>query len=181
MIEHMEGFLERAEADALLGNLLTSVEWTQRQCYGSPVPRLEAWFHLDQLPYRFGGVTREAAPWPKQLLNLLAQIRSSELDLNSCLVNLYRDGSDSVAWHSDDEPELGAEPLIYSLSLGSTRKFSIRHKRARTRHDYRLGHGDLVIMRGTSQEDYEHCVPKTKQVVGPRLNLTFRRFRDVEG
>src|SRR5690606_24762188 len=94
---------------------------------------------------------------------------------NSVLANLYRDGRDSMGWHSDDEPELGPAPVIASLSLGATRRFSLRHRcRAGQRVDLELPHGSLLLMRGATQANWQHAVPRTARAVGPRINLTFR-------
>lgn len=98
-------------------------------------------------------------------------------EFNSCLANLYRDGSDSMGFHSDDEPELGPQPTIASVSLGSRRRFVLRHRVTRERWTWDLGEGDLLVMRDESQRDYAHAVPKTTRQVGPRMNLTFRHFR----
>lgn len=98
---------------------------------------------------------------------------------NSVLLNYYRDGNDSVAWHSDDEYELGKEPLIASISFGAIRKFKVRSKsinpfELRYSYDYELEDGSLLIMKGATQQFYQHCIPKTKKLIGPRVNLTFR-------
>ena len=98
---------------------------------------------------------------------------------NSCLANLYRDGSDSMGYHSDNEPELGPEPTIASISLGARRRFVLRHRMTREQWAWELGEGDLLVMRDESQRDYAHAVPKTSRLVGPRMNLTFRLFRHV--
>ena len=95
---------------------------------------------------------------------------------NSCLANLYRDGSDSMGYHSDDEPELGPEPTIASISLGARRRFVLRHRISREQWAWELGEGDLLVMRDESQRDYAHAVPKTSRPIGPRMNLTFRQF-----
>ena len=96
---------------------------------------------------------------------------------NSCLANLYRDGSDSMGYHSDDEPELGPRPTIASISLGARRNFALRHRVSRQRWTWSLGEGDLLVMRAEAQSDYAHAVPKTAKPVGPRMNLTFRVFQ----
>jgi alkylated DNA repair dioxygenase AlkB len=99
------------------------------------------------------------------------------VDFNSVLANLYRDGRDSMGWHSDDEPELGAQPVIASLSLGSTRRFVLKHRRDPSRKfALELPHGSLLLMRGATQANYRHALPRTARPVGPRINLTFRRI-----
>lgn len=160
--------------------LMDAIAWEQHEItlFGRtvPTPRLTAW--MGDEPYRYSGVTNSPQPWPA----LLAAIRdrlSAELGVpfNSCLANLYRDGSDSMGYHSDDEPELGPEPTIASVSLGAPRVFAVRHRRSRQRWTWLLGDGDLLVMLGESQRDYAHAVPKTSRAVGSRLNLTFRHFR----
>ncbi|MFP5282829.1 MAG: alpha-ketoglutarate-dependent dioxygenase AlkB family protein [Actinomycetes bacterium] len=140
-----------------------------------PTPRLTAW--MGDAAYRYSGVVNEPTPWPP-LLTAIRDRLTEELgvEFNSCLANLYRDGSDSMGWHSDDEPELGPRPTIASVSLGARRLFAVRHRVNRERWTYPLGEGDLLVMREESQAAYAHAVPKTSRPVGPRMNLTFRRF-----
>lgn len=98
--------------------------------------------------------------------------------LNGVLLNYYRDGQDSMGWHSDDEPELGADPLLASLSLGATRRFDLRRKgQSRIEQSLPLDHGTLLVMRGPTQHYWQHRVAKTRSDCAPRLNLTFRLIR----
>ncbi|HBK45083.1 MAG TPA: alpha-ketoglutarate-dependent dioxygenase AlkB, partial [Xanthomonadaceae bacterium] len=98
-------------------------------------------------------------------------------DFNSVLANRYRDGRDAMGWHSDDEPELGPQPLIASLSLGAARRFAFRHRSdPALRLALTLGHGDLLLMAGATQSHYRHALPRTARPVGERVNLTFRRI-----
>jgi len=97
-------------------------------------------------------------------------------NFNSALLNLYRDGKDSVAWHSDDEPELGVQPIIASVSLGAVRKFELKNKRRSTKKfELSLAHGSLLLMSGDIQRQWLHQVPKTVGVLDPRLSITFRK------
>ncbi|MBN8618629.1 MAG: alpha-ketoglutarate-dependent dioxygenase AlkB, partial [Anaerolineae bacterium] len=99
----------------------------------------------------------------------------SSAPFNSVLLNLYRDGNDSVGWHSDDEPELGTNPVIASLTLGAARAFQFRHRTNRDlRVNLELTHGSLLIMAGATQHHWHHQVPKTRKPLPPRINLTFR-------
>ena len=93
---------------------------------------------------------------------------------NSVLLNLYRDGQDSMGWHSDDEPELGRNPVIASVSFGAARRFLMQHKKRRLRAELRLEVGDVLVLGGATQHCWRHHVPKTRQPVGARINLTFR-------
>jgi len=140
-----------------------------------PTPRLTAW--TGDVAYRYSGISNEPQPWTPTLAalrdRLVAELGSP---FNSCLANLYRDGTDSMGEHSDDEPELGPRPTIASVSLGARRRFVLRHRATGQRWSYDLGAGDLLVMRAESQSDYRHAVPKTRRPVGPRMNLTFRWF-----
>jgi alkylated DNA repair dioxygenase AlkB len=138
-----------------------------------PTPRLTAW--TGDAAYRYSGISNEPQPWTPTLAalrdRLVVELGSP---FNSCLANLYRDGTDSMGEHSDDEPELGPRPTIASVSLGARRRFVLRHRATGQRWSYDLGAGDLLVMRAESQSDYRHAVPKTRRLVGPRMNLTFR-------
>lgn len=166
--------------DSLFEQLRREIEWEQRTVtvHGRthPTPRLTAW--MGDRAYRYSQTVNEPKPWPPRLVDLRERL-TDELGVrfNSCLANLYRDGSDSMGYHSDHEPELGPEPTIASVSLGARRVFALRHRTTRQRWTWDLGQGDLLVMSGDSQRDYAHAVPKTTRVVGPRLNLTFRVFR----
>lgn len=138
------------------------------------VPRMTAWYGTKA--YKYSGIINAPAPMPEwlELLRMNVQHRTTDTVYNSALLNLYRDGSDSVSWHADDEPELGKNPTIASLSFGATRRFAVKHRTTGARWDMDLRDGDLLIMRGRSQLDYVHSVPKTTKAVGPRVNITFR-------
>lgn len=177
-VDYFPGWVARPEA--LFAALRDEIAWAQHDItvFGRtvPTPRLTAWF--GDAAYAYSGVINEPQPWPTTLAELRDRL-GAELggELNSCLANLYRDGSDSMGYHSDDEPELGPRPLIASISLGARRTFSLRHRVSRQRWSWPLGAGDLLVMRDDSQSDYAHAVPKTTRLVGPRMNLTFRLFR----
>lgn len=145
------------------------------QMYGKTirVPRLECWLGLQ--PYRYGGQTQEPVPWPPALHAICDAVERRVMPrFDSCFANLYEDGGDSIGWHADDEDWIG--PWIASVTFGGTRRFIMRRKDDhRTKHEYALGHGDLLVMPPGTQEVWEHCIPKTKQEVVPRINLTFRQ------
>ena len=174
-VDHRPGWVP--DHLALLDRLSAGIAWEQHAItlFGRtvPTPRLTAW--MGDVAYTYSGVVNPPAPWPGELAELRHRL-STELgvDFNSCLANLYRDGSDSMGFHSDDEPELGPEPTIASVSLGDRRRFVLRHRTTRERWTWDLGAGDLLVMRDESQRDYAHAVPKTTRPVGPRMNLTFR-------
>lgn len=164
---------------AAFDRLQTDVSWEQHQVtlFGRtmPTPRLTAW--IGDGAYRYSGIVNQPQPWPAVLAEIRDRlVRELGAAFNSCLINLYRDGSDSMGFHSDDEPELGPRPTIASVSLGARRRFVLRHRRTRDRWTWELGDGDLLVMRDESQSDYAHAVPKSSRPIGPRMNLTFRQF-----
>jgi alkylated DNA repair dioxygenase AlkB len=172
------------DSDALLDRLREETAWEQHALtlFGRtvPTPRLTAW--TGDHPYRYSGIVNQPRPWSPALRALRDRL-VTELGapFDSCLANLYRDGSDSMGWHSDDEPELGPRPMIASVSLGARRRFLLRHRASGQRWSVELGAGDLLVMRAESQSDYRHAVPKTARALAPRLNLTFRCFRPLGG
>ena len=167
-------------AQALLEKLIESTEWRQERItvYGKPYlqPRLSAWY--GDLSYAYSGINMQPQPWTP----LLNEIRSGIESLlghsfNSVLLNYYRDENDSMGMHSDNESELGEQPLIASLSLGDERVFLLRH---RTRKDLKtiklpLPSGSLLVMAGKTQSHWRHGIARERQPCGPRVNLTFRR------
>ena len=177
-----EGFLAPEEADCLMRVLTEEVAWRHDRIflYGRehPLPRLQQWFADDGLVYTYSGIELVPPPWHPALLKLRAQIRAStQIDYNTVLANLYRDGQDAMGWHADDEPELGGAPLIASVTLGATRDFVLRHKVRRDlpKVTVALPHGSLLLMGGATQTHWEHALPRRKRVTEPRINLTFRK------
>ena len=176
------GFL--SDADAHLAGLLGETPWVQGEIVVAgqrhPIPRLEAWYGDPGRTYTYSGRRLDPLPWTPRLAGLRDRCAEAAGDpFDSVLVNRYRDGRDAVGWHADDEPELGPEPVIASLSLGATRRFRLRRKDGR--HDpvtADLEHGDLLVMRGATQVLWEHCLARTARPVGERVNLTFRRIVD---
>lgn len=171
-----------AEADALLVALRSQIDWQQEDIliFGERkrVPRLVAWHGEPGTAYTYSGTAHEPLPWTPELQRV--RQRAEELTgyrYNSVLLNLYRDGRDGMGWHADDEPELGREPAIASVSFGTSRRFKLRHRRSRSAAStVDLAHGDLLLMAGATQHHYVHAVPKTARPVGERVNLTFRRL-----
>lgn len=169
-------------ADRALTELLEGTDWRQEiaTTFGRkiPLPRLTAWY--GDAGYAYSGIRHEPALWTPSLLPLKNRVETlTQSSFNSVLINLYRDGRDSMGWHSDDEAALGPEPLIASLSLGATRRFQLKHRRADHRVSFDLGHGSCLIMQGRCQAFWRHQVPKTKKPVSPRINLTFRRIGPI--
>lgn len=141
-------------------------------------PRKVAWHGDTDAHYRYSGVSHQPLPWTPGLQVLRSMLETTTgLHFNSVLANLYRDGSDGMGWHADNEAEVGPTPQdrhIASVSLGTPRRFVLRNERDRSKHTFLLGKGDLLLMRGTTQTDFKHAVPKSAKELGPRINLTFR-------
>lgn len=179
-VRHLPGWLLPAQADALQQSLLDDVAWeTHRiRMFGNWVdsPRLSCWIGDPDARYRYSGAEFVPQPWPPVLLAVRAQLQAQDIGpFNSVLLNRYRGGGDYMGWHSDDEPELGPAPLIASLSLGAERRFLLRRRDDPARKaEFRLGHGDLLLMAGRTQRYYQHALPKMARVHGERINLTFR-------
>ncbi|HEY9641672.1 MAG TPA: alpha-ketoglutarate-dependent dioxygenase AlkB [Coleofasciculaceae cyanobacterium] len=172
--------LSAQASDRLFTTLTPTISWRQDwiKIYGRslPQPRLTAWYGDPGKSYTYSGITMQPLPWTSLLLDLKAQVDAvSGVVFNSVLLNLYRDGNDSMGWHSDDEPELGQHPVIGSLSLGGVRRLLLRHRfEPGLKHQLELPSGSFLLMRGTTQHYWQHQVPKTKRPVPPRINLTFR-------
>jgi alkylated DNA repair dioxygenase AlkB len=164
----------------LLTKLITTLEWNADYCvvYGRrfDIPRLQAWYADQGIRYSYSNNLLKTQPWPASLLAIKHHIQQKTgNEYNSVLVTYYRNGNDHVTWHSDDEEELGTEPVIASLSLGATRQFQFRHKSIDLSGRILLHNGDLLIMRPAFQADWEHCVPSEPTINEPRINLTFRK------
>ena len=168
------------EADDFLAALIAEIPWRQERItlYGKEhaLPRLTAWHGDPGKNYTYSGLRLRVAPWTPTLLAIREKITAaSGAAFNSVLLNYYRHGADSVAWHSDDEPELGKTPIIGSVSFGAARVFQMKHKyQPHLRHSLHLLHGSLLIMQGETQTYWLHQLPKRRDLLHPRINLTFR-------
>ena len=170
-----DSFLSAEIADRYFEDLRDHCQWDQKPgIFCHMQPRLIASYGDSGITYKYSGVENVALPWTTTLLEIKQKIEAVQGEYNYCLLNRYRSGSDSMGWHADDEPEMGN--VIGSLSLGATRKFRIRHNVTRETKTFLAGNGTLIIMAGTMQQYWQHEVPKTKQVVGERINLTFRKI-----
>jgi alkylated DNA repair dioxygenase AlkB len=171
-------FLDRDEANGLYEELRSDVPWRQEVgSWGRPFPRLTAWHADAGLTYTYSGVTHQALAWTASLAALRRRVeKAAGAEVNSLLLNYYRDGRDSIGFHADDEPELGANPVVLSVSLGAARRFVLRHTGSGYRLQLELGHGSLLVMAGTLQHHWKHALPRAPTVAGGRINLTFRRI-----
>jgi alkylated DNA repair dioxygenase AlkB len=169
------------EADAYLKTLLETIEWKNDEAiiFGRHIitKRKVAWYGDDGYSYKYSGTTKQALSWTTELLELkkLTEQLTGE-SFNSCLLNLYHDGNEGMAWHSDDEKSLGKDSAIASLSFGAERKFSLKHRVSKETHSVLLENGSLLMMKGATQTNWLHSLPKSKRIVEPRINLTFRRM-----
>ena len=180
-------WLSARAANVLYETLSVQTPWSVHRIrlFGRWVdsPRLSCWIGDAQAVYRYSGQTFAPHPWTEALAALRDRLRGElGVPFNSVLANLYRDGRDAMGWHSDDEPELGPQPVIASISLGGARRFVLKHKQnAALRAAYELPHGSLLVMSGDTQRHYRHALPRTAKPVAPRINLTFRWIDPARG
>lgn len=179
---YLPAFWPAAEADRLLQQLRDLPDWTRHQVrlFGRllPAPRLSAWYGDPGTSYRYSGVRHQPLPWPPLLLRLREEVSAASGRIfNAVLANRYDCGRDAMGWHSDDEPELGPQPVIASASFGAARRFLLRHRRSGRCEAITLAHGSLLLMAGDSQRCWQHAVPRTARPLGLRINLTFRHVQ----
>jgi alkylated DNA repair dioxygenase AlkB len=167
---------------ALFEELAASLAWRQESIvlFGKRMlqPRLLAWYGDRGAVYRYSGVRHEPLPWTPALAELRRRIEAmTGAPFNSVLANFYRDHRDSMGLHADDEAELGARPVIASLSLGEQRVFRFKHRHRKDVKPVRLplSDGSLLVMAGDTQANWKHEIPKQARPCGPRINLTFRQ------
>lgn len=175
--------LSEEEADHYLHTLLNTIQWEHDQVsiMGNLITtqRQVAWFGDQLFKYTYSGVVHHARLWIPELMDLKERVENIvQTQFNSCLLNLYENGSQGMAWHSDDEDALGRNTVIASLSLGATRKFVLKHKRNNQKVELNLPHGQLIVMQGDTQHHWLHAIMKSAKVTEPRINLTFRTFID---
>lgn len=180
VLEYMPGIFEASLGARLMEKFIAETPWTQKvvQMYDKQVitPRLSAWY-ADQDTYDYTSI-RKSAPnlWTPELLMIKSVVEPiAGVTFNSVLLNYYRDGNDSVAWHSDNERALGTHPTIASVTFGQVRSFDIRNKADHSeKYSVRLEHGSLLLMKGDLQTKWDHRIAKSTRPMKPRLNLTFR-------
>ncbi len=176
---YMSKFFSKSDSDRFFKKLRENVLWKQESMnmYGKKInfPRLTAWYGDNDKPYSFSGITLRPHPWNNEILEIKHKIEpDAGVTFNSVLMNLYRNGNDSISWHTDAEPELGINPIIASVNFGETRKFQLKHIKTGEKREIELEHGSVLIMKGELQHFWQHQVPKTNKIIGERINLTFR-------
>lgn len=167
------------EADQYFQMLLANIDWRNDEAiiFGKKIitRRKVAWYGDKQFQYTYSKITKLALPWTNELLQIksFTEERTGET-FNSCLLNLYHTGEEGMAWHSDGETDLKKNAAIASLTFGAERKFAFKHKQTKEKVELVLEHGSLLVMKGTTQENWLHRLPPTKLISKARVNLTFR-------
>lgn len=167
------------KADHYLDTLLNTIQWKNDEAiiFGKHIitKRKVAWYGNEGYNYTYSNTTKQALPWTKELLELKELVEKLTGDrFNSCLLNLYHDGNEGMAWHSDDEKSLGKDTSIASVSFGAERKFALKHRVSKEATSLILEHGSLLVMTGATQTNWLHSLPKSTRIKVPRVNLTFR-------
>jgi len=174
--------LSDSEIDYFSNQLLNTIEWKYDNAliHGKHITtkRKVAWYGDSDYAYTYSNNTKHALSWTKDLLDLKSIVENrTNTVYNSCLLNLYHNGEESMGWHSDDEAELGKNTSIASLSFGAERKFSLKHKSTKKNISLTLETGSLLVMKGETQSHWVHCLPKMRNINSPRVNLTFRTYK----
>jgi alkylated DNA repair dioxygenase AlkB len=175
-------FFGKDESDLFFNNLKNTIDWKQEgmKMYGKEIlfPRLTAWYGDENAKYKYSGIVNMPLYWNDELSRIKQKVEEkTNTKFNSVLLNYYRNGNDSMGWHSDDENELGINPAIASVTFGASRKFQFKHKSIKnSTQNILLSNGSLLLMQGLTQHNWLHQVPKTKIIVGERINLTFRNI-----
>jgi len=179
IVVYYKNLLTSQESNLYFDCLLDTIEWKNDQAfiYGKLIitKRKVAWYGDTDFEYTYSKTTKRALPWTKELVELKQMIEDKTGEkFNSCLLNLYHNGDEGMAWHSDAEKELQKNGAIGSLSLGAERKFSFKHKETKETISLILENGSLLVMKGSTQTNWLHRLPPTKLISKPRINLTFR-------
>lgn len=180
IVRYVPAFLSPAVSDQLLAQSLAEIVWAQDhiRLFGKsmPVPRMSAWFSNIDATYQYSGLVHKPQEMPNFVRELFREVVTrTEIEFNSILVNLYRDGTHSMGWHADDEPDLGPAVTIASLSVGAERDLRFRHRQKQgLRIATSLAHGSLLMMYPPLQEYWLHELPKRRSITEPRINFSFR-------
>jgi alkylated DNA repair dioxygenase AlkB len=179
LVNYYGKILAYQEANQYLKMLMQNILWKNDEVilFGKHIvtKRKTAWYGDSDYLYTYSNITKQALPWTKELSGLKQMVEEfAGVKFNSCLLNLYHNGDEGMGWHSDDEESLGKNNTIASLSLGAERKFLFKHKQTKQIISFILEHGSLLIMKDATQRNWLHSLPKSKNIVQPRINLTFR-------
>jgi alkylated DNA repair dioxygenase AlkB len=184
-LKYYPNFIPPAEAATIMQSLQQTLDWRQEQItlYGKTfeVPRLQAWYGDENARYQYSNLSMRPLPWDPLLIALKQRCESaSNSRFNSVLANLYRHGQDGMGRHADNEPELGQQPVIASLSFGEVRNLDFYHNHTKDKIRLPLENGSLLVISGDTQKYWQHGVAKTKKILAARINLTFRYIHRVE-
>ena len=179
LVNYYRKILAYQEANQYLDLLMQNILWKNDEViiFGKHIvtKRKSAWYGDSDYLYTYSNITKQALPWTKELSGLKQMVEDfAGVKFNSCLLNLYHNGNEAMGWHSDDEKSLGKNNTIASLSFGAERKFLFKHKQTKQIISLVLEHGSLLIMKDATQRNWLHSLPKSKNIVQPRINLTFR-------
>jgi len=179
LVNYYRNMLTHDEANRYFNLLSQNVAWENDEVviFGRHIvaKRKVAWYGDSDYLYTYSNTTKRALPWTKELSDLKQiVVEYTQTEFNSCLLNLYQNGDEGIAWHSDDEESLGRNSTIASLSLGAERKFSFKHKQTKETISLVLEHGSMLVMKDVTQTNWLHSLPKSKKITQPRINLSFR-------
>jgi alkylated DNA repair dioxygenase AlkB len=182
IVNYYGKLLTNQQANQYLDCLLNTIDWKNDQAiiYGKLIitKRKVAWYGDMDFEYTYSNTTKRALPWTKELLELKSIVEEKTGEkFNSCLLNLYHNGGEGMAWHSDAEKDLKKDGAIGSMSFGAERKFNFKHKETKETVAVMLEHGSLLVMKGTTQTHWLHQLPTSKRITRPRINLTFRTIQ----
>lgn len=180
-VEYLEEFLRREDSDVLFKNLMSEIDWSSDELimFGKHIrmTRKSAWYADESQHYKYAGISRQGKDWTPSLKSIKSKIETAiDTSFNSCLANLYHNGSEGMGMHADNEKMLDPQSPIVSLSLGAERLFRFQHKVGDLMSEVRLQHGSLLIMQPPCQEYWKHALIKAKNIGNARINLTFRNI-----
>lgn len=181
LVEYLPSLFSPLESESLFRELLETTPWEEDEVvlFGQrrKLSRKVAWMGDAVFTYSYSGTSKTASRWTPALMLVKERVElRTDHRFNSCLLNLYHDGSEGMGWHSDDEKTLGRNPVIASVSFGAERIFKLKHRKSKEVVSVLLEQGSLLVMKGETQHHWVHTMPKTKKVSTPRINLTFRLF-----
>jgi len=182
-VNYYSSVIDLKESEEYFDLLLQTSSWQHDKLilFGKEhiMTRKVAWYGDDQFKYTYGSIQRAALPWIPILEELKSRIETiTGEQFNSCLLNLYHNGSEGMGWHADNEPELGENPVIGSISFGAERKFVFKHRQSKCKASIILENGSVLLMKGKTQKFWLHTLPASKRIIAPRINLTFRTIKN---
>jgi alkylated DNA repair dioxygenase AlkB len=176
-----ENFYDSLKSEVLHSYLINELPWKSGEIklFGKvhPIPRKQVYFSDNRLSYSYSGKELVIDTWDENVLGIKSRVEALlNVEFNACLANLYRNGQDSNGWHSDNEKELGKNPIIASVSFGATRRFDLMHQATKQKLSFQLTSGSLLVMGGEMQHFWKHQIPKQNKIDESRVNLTFRKI-----